>query len=80
MNAFRFAQACEEYETGLTVMLRVARSKLRFFVYLIILTFSSIDKTDPTQIKILREVVNSSVFCFLIVGFFLLNIDLALFK
>jgi hypothetical protein len=78
MNAFRFAQACEEYETGLTVMLRVARSKLRFVVYLIILTFSSIDKTDPTQIKILRQVVKSSLFCFLIV--FLLNIDLALFK
>jgi hypothetical protein len=39
MNAFRFAQACEEYETGLTVMLRVARSKLRFSFYFIILIF-----------------------------------------
>lgn len=28
MGAFRFAQACEEYETGLSVMLQAARSKI----------------------------------------------------
>jgi hypothetical protein len=62
------------------------RELCRFGVYdawsslFLTLIFSSIDKTDPTQIKILREVVNSSLFCFLIVCLFLLNIDLALFK
>ncbi|CAF3711691.1 unnamed protein product [Rotaria sordida] len=41
MNAFMFAQACEEYEIGLDVMLRVARTE-----------------TDPTKIKVLRNVIS----------------------
>ncbi|CAF0922286.1 unnamed protein product [Rotaria sp. Silwood1] len=40
MNAFMFARACEEYEIGLDVMLRVARTE-----------------TDPTKIKILRNMI-----------------------
>jgi hypothetical protein len=57
MNAFIFAQACEEYEMGLTVMLRAARCKFTLIFHSLFLNYSSLAETNPTKIKILRDVV-----------------------
>lgn len=55
MHAFRFAQACEEYEIGLTVMLQAARGTSLSFS-----SFShlhSLAESNPSKVKILHNMV-----------------------
>lgn len=59
MHAFRFAQACEEYEIGLNVMLQAARGK--FFQFLLFTHLHHLAETNPAKVKILHDVVKHSL-------------------
>ena len=55
MHAFRFTQACEEYEMGLNVMLKAARGK--FLQFLSFTHLHHLAEANPAKIKILHDVV-----------------------
>ena len=79
MDAFRFVQACEEYEIGLSVMLQAARGKILSMFFSFFTTFiSSGNQSDKSEnspqcgkslslVRIFLILVGSSVNRFLII-------------
>ena len=58
MNVHRYGQACDEYQMGLSVMLRARKSQFTFTHFMRKTVNIFIAETDPDKSKILHNVVS----------------------